>query len=130
MATGAIIEPTGCNVRDHERNTTRAFADRGHTVTFIPESKREGEDNPDILMDGIKWEMKSPKTDKLSQIENNIQKANHQSSNIIIDSQRVKYIPDKIIQNLLIERFKQRKTVKRLLFVNRKREIIDIAKLT
>lgn len=38
-------------------------------------------------------------------------------------------IHDSSIQKLLIQKYKQQKTIKQLLFVNRKREVIDISKL-
>jgi len=129
MKQGKIIEPAGCNIHDHEQQTARALVNAGYTVRFIPESKRDGDNSPDILMNGELWEMKSPNTDKLNQIKNNLKRARRQSQNVIIDSQRVKYIPDQIIQKFLVARYKEQKTIKGLLFVNRKRKVIDITKL-
>jgi hypothetical protein len=74
----------------------------------------------------MRWEMKPPTTDKLKQIENNLKKANRQSNNIVIDSQRVRHIPDKKIQAFLLARLQSQKSIERLLFVNRRREVIDI----
>jgi hypothetical protein len=125
---GKIIEPSRCNIRDHERRTAKAIANTGLIVEFIPESSNDFTKSPDVLIRNVRWEMKSPKTDKMTQIEKNLKKANRQSPNIIIDSQRIKSIPDKKIQDFLVDKLKQQKSIKRLLFVNRRREVIDINK--
>jgi hypothetical protein len=123
---GKIIEPSRGNIRDHERRTARSIANTGLTVEFILESTQDLTKSPDLVIDGVHWEMKSPTTDKLKQIENNLKKANRQSKNIIIDSQRVRRIPDKKIQAFLLARLQSQKSIERLLFVNRRREVIDI----
>lgn len=63
-------------------------------------------------------------------MERNLKRATKQSSNIIIDSHRMSKIHDKSVQKVLIQKYKQQKTIKNLLFVNRKRQVIDISKLT
>lgn len=85
--------------------------------------------SPDILMGGVKWELKSPRTDKLSAIERNLKRATKQSENIIIDARRLHKIHDATVQRFLVQKFKQQKTISRLLFVNRKRQIIDISSI-
>jgi hypothetical protein len=84
----------------------------------------------DVLIDGVVYEIKSPKADKLSAIERDLKRATRQSSNIIIDSRRMsKIIHGTTIQSFLAQKLKQQKTVKMLLFVNRKHQIIDISEL-
>jgi hypothetical protein len=78
---------------------------------------------PDILMNGEFWEIKSPKTDKLSAIERNLKKASKQSSNIVIDSQRMSKLRDSSIQHYLINKLKEQKPIRKLPFVNRKRDV-------
>lgn len=88
-----------------------------------------GAKSPDILMDGVKWEIKAPRIGKLASMERNLKKAYRQSENIVFDSQRMGRLPDKSIQKDLIKQFILTKKMKRLLFVNRKRETIDISTL-
>jgi len=85
--------------------------------------------SPDILIDSEAWEMKSPKSIKLAAVERNLKKAYHQSKNIVLDSQRMGGLPDKSIQRELIKQLQLTKGIKKLLFVNRKRETIDISTL-
>jgi DNA-binding sugar fermentation-stimulating protein len=80
-------------------------------------------------MSGKKWELKSPKTDKLTAIERNLKRASKQSANIVIDTGRLKKIHDATVQNLLIHKLKQQRTIKRLILVDRKRRVIDINRL-
>ena len=80
-------------------------------------------------MDDLKWEIKSPKTDKLTAVERNLKRATKQSSNIVIDSRRMSKLQDRTVQKFLVQKYKQQKTIKKLLFVNRKHQVIDISKL-
>jgi hypothetical protein len=127
---GKVIESTGCNIRTHERKTAQALATIGLVVEFVLTSKQDFTKSPDLFINGECWEIKSPKTSNLKQIEKNLKLASKQSTNIILDSQRVKNIPDKKIQAFLISRFKSRRfVIKKLLFINRNRRIVDISKL-
>lgn len=129
MKQGKIIEPAKVNIRPHERSTARAIARTGMVVEFVIKSEYTHTNSADLLIDGIVWEMKSPQTDKWTQLEKNLKRASKQSPYIIIDSQRVKRMQDRTIQNFLIAKFKANKSIKRLLFVNRRREVIDISDL-
>ena len=113
----------------HEERTAKALAKAGYIVQFLPAENAHDAKSPDILMNGVKWEMKSPKMGRLSAVERNLKKAYRQSENIIFDSQRMGRLPDKSIQKELIKQFSLTKRMKRLLFVNRKRQTIDISTL-
>jgi len=126
---GIIIIPADTNVWKHELITVQALASNGYDITFLPIKKGHTAKSPDILMMGHKWEIKSPKTDKLSAIERNLKRATKQSSNIILDSYRLDRLHDMTVQKFLIEKFKQQKAMKRLIFINKKRESIDISTL-
>ena len=57
----------------------------------------------------------------------NLRKAiDHQSANIILDSFRMRNIQDRSIKNFLIGRLRFGHGIQRIIFVNRKREVIDI----
>lgn len=126
---GEIRIPAGVTVWQHELATAEALAAAGYIVEFLPISTRKDSKSPDIFMNGEKWELKSPKTDKLSAIERNLKRATKQSGNVVIDSRRMHKLQDRTVQKFLIQKYKQQKTIKQLLFVNRKHQIIDIGKL-
>jgi len=125
---GAVFIPANLdNIWEHELATAQALAKAGYVVTFLSVNNIANSPSPDILMDGISWEMKAPRTNTFSAIERNLKRASKQSENIIIDSRRLHGLQDRTIQQFLEKKFSQQKTIKRLLFVNRKREVIDIS---
>jgi hypothetical protein len=126
---GKIIIPHGANVWRHELTTADALAGAGYMVEFLVTNGVRYAKSPDVLVDGRMWEIKSPRTDKLSAVERNLKRATKQSGSIIIDSQRMSKIHDSSVQKLLIQKYQQQKTIKRLLFVNRKRQVVDISTL-
>ena len=126
---GEIRIPAGTNVWKHELSTASALARAGYVVEFLPTKDIKDTKSPDILMDGKKWELKAPRTDKLSAIERNLKRATKQSANIVIDSYRLRKIHDSTVQEFLARKFGQQRTIKKLLFVNRKRQVIDISTL-
>jgi hypothetical protein len=125
-AKGSIIIPAELDVWEHELRTAQVFARHGYVVQFLVASQAYRAKTADILIGEEAYEIKAPKTDKLSAVERNLKRAARQSNNIIIDSRRMSKIHDSTIQKLLIQKLKQQKTIKRLLFVNRKHQIIDI----
>lgn len=106
----------------HELRTARTLALAGYRVDFLPESSLL---SADILLDGVEFEMKAPKTDKTESLEQLIRKALKQSPNIIIDSFRMK-MNDDVAKRFLIRKCQEQKQIKRMLFITKKREIIDI----
>ena len=126
---GSIIIPAGLDVWDHELKTAQVFAKHGYTVEFLIVNQGQRIKTADVLIDSIVYEIKSPKTDKLSAVERNLKRATKQSSNIIVDSRRMHKIHDTTIQGFLLQKLKHQRTIKKLLFVNRKHEIIDISEL-
>lgn len=129
MAKGEIRIPAGLTIWQHELATAEALAKAGYVVEFLPTDGRRDAKSPDIVMKEEKWELKSPKTDKLSAVERNLKRATKQSGNIIIDSRRMSKLQDRTVQKFLISKCKQQKTIKNLLFVNRQRQVIDISTL-
>lgn len=122
---GVVLREKGANPKPHELVTAEAFADAGYDVRFISSSTVVG--MADCYINGTIFEIKSPEGKTTDCIERNLRKAlDHQSTNIIIDSFRMKNIQDRSIQSFLIERLKRRHGIRRIFFVNRKREVIDI----
>jgi hypothetical protein len=121
-----IIVPGDVNVWQHEYQTALALARAGLTVEFIRKSNLERETSADVFIDNIKWEMKAPKSSKLSAIEDNLKKALRQSCYIVFDSRRMKRLPDKAIERELSTQLHKSKAIQRILFVNRHGQVIDI----
>lgn len=125
--SGKVIIPASVTPWDHELKTAHALAQYGFTVEFVAVSNNHKAKTADVVIDGVLYEIKSPKTDKLSAVERNLKRATKQSSNIIIDSRRMSKLHDATIQKFLAQKLKQQKTIKSILFINRKHQVIDIS---
>ena len=125
---GIVSCEKGARPKPHEYPTAYALADAGYDVRFIPSNDFIG--MADVYVGNTIFEFKAPEGKSCDSIERNIRKAiHHQSPNIVIDSFRMKNIRDRSIQSFLIERLKRGHGIHRLIFINRRREVIDINKL-
>ena len=83
-----------------EFETAKYFAALGKDITFIRPSAIPNQHRPDILMDGVEWEIKCPVGDSKRTIENNMRKAIKQSHNIIFDLRHMRQSEKKSIAKL------------------------------
>ena len=82
---------------------------------------------PDIQMEGVVWEMKSPTGGGKHTIKHNMQNAKHQSRNVIIDLRRCKWPEDKAIKE--IERhFNLSKRFQRMKIITNSENLLDYRK--
>lgn len=123
---GKIIAPSNLNIQEHEMDTARAVADAGYDVEFAHRTWGNRVTSPDVVINGVVWEMKSPQASDKKAIERNLRKACKQSTSIIFDSQRMKGASDAEIEIRLRAIRAHIKGIRRLWFINRDREIIDI----
>ena len=100
MANKGTITPNGVVLEAYELATVVFFTELGYDVELVPRSNTEGVHKPDILMDGLEWEIKAPKGEGKSLIKNTLQKAARQSANVIIDLRRAKRYQDKCIAEI------------------------------
>ncbi len=94
------------------------FAELGKDIVFIPPSAIPGQHRPDILMDGVEWEIKCPEGSSKRTIENAIRTAVRQSKSIIFDLRRIQLSDSSSISNLEKE-FNGRKYIKRLYVIRK-----------
>lgn len=121
-----VFKPADRRVWPHEDRTAEILARAGHYIEFLPEG---GSSSPDILMDGVIYEMKSPRSLKANSMEQLIKDALYKKHcpNIIFDSHRVKgAYADGKIRSFLIGQVKARKAIKNMLFITKRGKIIDI----
>lgn len=106
----------------HEFETAKFFANLGKDIVFLKPSNNPQTHTPDILMDGVEWEMKSPQGDSKRTIESNFRKAVAQSKYIIFDLRRTK-LSEKLCITQLEKEFKARKYLKRLYVICKNGEL-------
>ena len=123
---GEVIIPPDVNVWPHELRTAKALAAEGYTVRFIRKSERFRENSADVLIDGILWEMKAPKSSRLCRVQENLRHALHQSRYVVFDSRRMKKIPDVAIEREIRKWAKELKRLKALKYVDKHGQVFDI----
>lgn len=81
--------------RDHELSAALILANyfRADVMFLRPERKK----TPDIDVDGVKWEIKSPTGNGKKTIDNNLRAAHRQSRNVVLDLRRAKLHQSKAI---------------------------------
>lgn len=125
---GKIIIPAGVNVWPHELETAKALVNFGHTVEFKKKAEGHKVHSADAYVDGILWEFKAPNGSKLDTVERNLRRAKEQSDRVVFDSIRMKKIPDFAIKREISSKAPLISGICEVIFVNRKRECIDIYK--
>ena len=121
------ITPNGVSLEKHEYATVLLLTEMGYDVELVPRSTREGEHTPDIIIDNVKWEMKSPTGETKNTIKNNIQGALRQSVNVILDLRRVKRPMEKCLRDIERE-FTHNKKLRRLLVITKSKKVLDFSK--
>ena len=111
----------------HELMTAQFFANMGKNVSFIRPSSIPEVYRPDILMDGVEWEIKSPIGCGKKTIERNFRKAAMQSKFVIFDLRRIGIDEDKCISKLERE-FEKRGIIKRILIIKKDGTLLEIPK--
>lgn len=122
---GKIIIPVGMKPRprQHEIDVAELLAKYFRVdVEFIPTTSRN---SPDFLIDGTLWELKSPQGNGKNNIQRQLKYAWHQSPNVILDASRSKMHAARIKREVEYQ-FGIIKSVKRLLFVAKDKEVIEI----
>ena len=97
----------------HEFMTAKFFADMGKDNVFLKPSGIPNMNTPDILMDGVEWEIKSPQGKSRNTIEENFRKAVRQSRYIIFDLRRIQ-LPESHCISKLEKEYNFRPYLKRL----------------
>ena len=116
---GKIIIPSDVNVWPHELKTAQSLSSAGFVVEFISRNQRSHENSADVKMDNLLWEIKAPISDKLTSIERNLRRGSKQSENIILDSRRMKRIPDEAILREVRTKAQHIKKLRRIILINR-----------
>lgn len=125
---GKIIIPAGINIWPHELETAKALADFGCTVEFKKRIEGYKVHSADAYVNGVLYEFKAPNGSKLDTVERNLRRAKEQSNHIVFDSIRMKKIPDFAIRREILSKAPHISGIREIVFVNRKRECLDIYK--
>jgi hypothetical protein len=124
---GTIVVPPGVFIDKHEKIAVDFLAAKlGYDVLFIVPDRRKGAKTPDIEMNGLFWEIKSPTGKSSRTVENNLRLALLQAPNIILDLRRMDgRIPTHKLLKEAERRFVDAKKMKHLIIITREEKHID-----
>jgi len=122
--SGKSIIPFGVFPERHELETAAVFLAQGYDVQFIVPSRTKGSKTPDVMIDGVLWEMKSPVGSGKKTIEKQLQRAGKQSKNIIFDGRRTT-IDDDAIAKELEKKFGLVRSIRRIVLIKKNDSTID-----
>ena len=126
MNKGTLTQ-NGVHLQDHEFATVKLFLEMGYDIELIPRSQIKNYRTPDIMMNGIPWELKAPKGDGKYTAQNTMQNAAGQSRNVIVDLRRCKMSEALAIKEFQRE-YRESKSIKRMKIVKKDAEILDFEK--
>ena len=115
------------HLEDHEYATVKLLVENGYDVELIPPSQIKGLRTPDITLNNVPWEMKSPQGDGKRTIMNTIQNASHQCGNLIIDLRRCRLDENQAISEIEYH-FRLSKRIRNLKVIRSDKTIIDLSK--
>lgn len=123
--TGTIdISQLNTPPEKHEFETAKYFSGMGKDIVFLKPRNIPNFHTPDIVMDGVEWEIKSPIGSSKRTISDNFKKAVKQSKYIIFDLRRVTLSEKQCIAQLEKE-FAVRPYLKRLLIICKNGELLE-----
>ena len=125
---GTIIVPPGVFVEVHEKIVVDFLAVKiDYDITFLVPDRRKNAKTPDIEMDDLLWEIKSPKGKSSRTIENNLRSALLQSPNIILDLRRIDgRVPTGRLLSEAERQFSLTKSMRHLIVITRQGDLIDL----
>ncbi|MEE3485492.1 MAG: hypothetical protein VZQ98_14375 [Bacteroidales bacterium] len=122
-----ILTQNGVHLANHEYNTVKTLLDNGFDVELIPPSQIKGLHLPDVTINGVPWEIKSPEGKSKNTIKHNLQIAKEQSTNVIIDLARCGLSEEDAINGIERE-FRLSKRLRQLKIITKSKEILDFSK--
>ena len=108
-------------MRPHELDTVDFLLTNGHTIELLRPTLTPKNPNPDMIMDGLVWEMKSPTTANKSTIKRLLKEASRQSANIIVDLRRAK-ISDQLALKILRNEYRMRRSIRKVIVITKDNE--------
>jgi len=127
MKTGKLTSKTFVFLETHEAQTINFLLNRGKDVEILYPVRSKGIRTPDIVMDGVCWEIKCPIGHGKRTLDRLLKSAMRQSKNIIFDLRKTS-IPDAQCLSKLKKEFERRTDIKRFLIITKLQEMLDMKK--
>ena len=115
------------HLEEHEWKTVKTLLDKGYNIELVKPSEIKGYHLADIIIDNVYWEIKSPQGKGKNTIKHNLQNADKQSENVIIDLHRCG-LEDEVAIGRIKHEFARLKSLRKLKIITKNKEILEISK--
>lgn len=122
-----ILYKNGVKIEPHEESTAKFLTKYGFIVEVIRPVNTPKMHNPDFLIGGAIWEMKTPTTSNLKTIKKRIHEASEQAERLIVDLRKVKKNYEKVEKDV-IRRFSGKATFRRMILIKKSGIVLDYRK--
>jgi hypothetical protein len=125
---GQVIIPTGQTKPPEPHEVEAAWILARHyscTVVFlipIDDYKRK---TPDMVMQGLEWEIKSPTGNSKNTIDRQLKRAVKQSKNLVFDGRRTA-LSDSDIEKIVALEMRRRGSIQKVIFITKLGRVIEI----
>ncbi|MGO1319923.1 MAG: hypothetical protein ACTII7_07750 [Galactobacter sp.] len=116
--------PDGLGREPHEVIASQMLVNVGKHVRWRPEVKISGVKNPDIFMDDVIWDIKSPKGGGDNTVANQFSRAKKQANNLVLDLHRCALDDSEAIDSAE-RRFYGKKEFQRLIIIKKDGMVIE-----
>ena len=117
----------GAKPEPHELDTAFYFIKTGKQVKFLAPINQNRVKTPDIEMDGLKWEIKSPVNAGKRTMEEAFRQALKQSPNIVFDLRRSRASDTANVRNIERQiKLVRGKELKRVIVITKKQQRLDL----
>ena len=124
---GSITKEIGADLGEDEVRAALFLIDSGFDVKFLRANRVAGSKTPDVEIDGVKWEIKTPRKNGKYTFEHLIRTGLKQSENLIFDLRRLKASEANAITKLL-KQFEMTKSWKRLSVITKTKGLLTYDK--
>lgn len=121
------VNKNGVLPEAREEATFNYLALFGMNIELIQPSGVEKVKNPDVLIMGTIWEVKTPTSSNRNTIKNRFREASNQSNKIIFDLRYIATDAEKV-EKQIISMFKGNGRVRRLIVIEKSGKLLDIRK--
>jgi hypothetical protein len=120
-----IVIPVGMKPRPkiHEETAAEILASHFMSDVYFIETANQG--TPDISIEGIKWEIKSPIGNSKNNIRKNMREAGNQSASVVIDLRRSKLHQTRAI-GYVNQYMATSKKLKRVIVITKSEKVLTI----
>ena len=121
------ISKNGVKPEPNEDNTFNYLALYGFDIELIKPTRTKKVKNPDVLIMGAVWEVKTPISSNKNTIKNRFREAADQASKVIFDLRNIRNGADEA-EKQIIELFKGNGKVRRMIVIEKSGKLLDFIK--